>query len=274
MAFLTMYNQHDAPKPFKRVPAYSTSSSGRKRNFKQIIALEQEAAFELGGAAGGAAGSKRRKGGKLGGPGGKKEAGVMSADGRLLQGAAAKQARRREDRLKKEAEQAAREEAGEDVSGTATPTGELTAGASGDGDESMAEGDADASTILPTEEELEQQRLEEEERKRKRSLPTCEYSETFWEISVAASRSLITPRLPRVALTDLSVEAPPSLRPAKKYCDVTGLVVSEVKCAFYRHVRPPAHKAHSPPAPSLCLIRPLTPTQRRLCATTLPKSTR
>ncbi|PWN21688.1 hypothetical protein BCV69DRAFT_281624 [Microstroma glucosiphilum] len=194
MAFLTMYNQHDAPKPFKRVPAYSTSASGRKRNYKQIIALEQEAAFELGGAAGGAAGSKRRKGGKLG-AGGKKEAGVMSADGRLLQGAAAKQARRREDRLKKEAEQAAREEAGEDISGTATPTGELTAGGSGDGDESMAEGDADASTITPTEEELEQQRLEEEERKRKRSLPTY-----------------------------LSVEAPPSLRPAKKYCDVTGLI--------------------------------------------------
>lgn len=195
MAFLTMYNQHDAPKPFKRVPAYSTSASGRKRNYKQIIALEQEAAFELGGAAGGAAGGKRRKGGKLG-AGGKKEAGVMSADGRLLQGAAAKQARRREDRLKKEAEQAARDEAGEDLSGTATPTGELTAGASGDGDESMAEGDADASTILPTEEELEQQRLEEEERKRKRSLPTCEFSWTRQAVKLSVSRSLIMARLP------------------------------------------------------------------------------
>lgn len=55
----------------------------------------------------------------------------------------------------------------------------------------------------------------------KRDIPTCKYACTR-----ACSRSQYpaAAKLNLFLATDSSVEAPPSLRPAKKYCDVTGLI--------------------------------------------------
>ena len=34
--------------------------------------------------------------------------------------------------------------------------------------------------------------------------------------------------------TDYSIEAPPMLKPAHKYCDITGLIVCDSACPFAR----------------------------------------
>ncbi|CAO1630230.1 unnamed protein product [Parajaminaea phylloscopi] len=206
---LETLNQHDVIKPFKRVQVYSNSSTGRRRNYKQIVAAEQEAQFELGGGISSKRRYKKKKvggganaaAGGSGGPGsGASTPPQLSADGtKQLIGAAAKAARKREERLKRESalKEAAAMSANASAETSPAPdaTDAPTMGAGQDeldGDTTMR---SEAEAPVMTEEQLEQQRAEEQERTRKLNLPTY-----------------------------LSVEAPPSLRPAKKYCDVTGLL--------------------------------------------------
>lgn len=184
-SYLDLYNQHDVPKPFKRVPTFSNSSTGRRRNYKQIIAFEQEAQFELGGGV-----SKRRNKKKktttTGAAGGVSGSATpqLSADGtRQLMGAAAKAAKKREERLKRE--QAAQEAAArsEAVSMDGTPVPE------GGANEPAKEGEdgldpdttmkTEAGEEVLTEAQLAQQKADEQERLRKMNLPTCESAETI-----------------------------------------------------------------------------------------------
>ncbi|CAO1627680.1 unnamed protein product [Sympodiomycopsis kandeliae] len=178
--YLTLHNQHDIPKPFKRVPIYSTSSSGRKRNYKQIIAMEQEANFDLG--VGGSSSKSKKKKKKKSTATTNSET-VTTAGGGKLVGAAAKAAKRKEERLKREAAAGQQDDS---TLSSPTPTEQGNDTPLGEEAEEQEEEDEETKTL----------RLEQEqERQRKRQLPTF-----------------------------LSVEAPPSLRPAKKYCDVTGLI--------------------------------------------------
>lgn len=179
---LELYNQHEVAKPFKRVHLYSNSSTGRRRNYKQIIAAEQEAQFELGGGISSKRKYKKKKptGANAGGIGSGAVDGTppqLSADGtKQLMGAAAKAARKREERLKREnaAKEAAR--SGEvSAEGTPAPDTDGAAVASvDDGTDADATMKIDAGEPAPTEEQLRQQKAEEQERIRKMHLPTCE----------------------------------------------------------------------------------------------------
>ncbi|CAO1625771.1 unnamed protein product [Jaminaea pallidilutea] len=206
-SYLELYNQHDAPKPFKKVATYSTSSTGRKRNLKQILAAEQDAAFELGAAVAGREGKKRRRDHKkksaqtddANGTGGSAFSGTSASGSRLI-GAAAKAAQKRQERLKREAAAAAEADAAtsreESVDDNADETGDVTMKTDVAADESLPPTEAPTGGIAtPAAVPDEQAQAEQQERIRKMNLPTY-----------------------------LSVEAPPSLRPAKKYCDVTGLL--------------------------------------------------
>lgn len=73
--------------------------------------------------------------------------------------------------------------------------------------------------------------------------------------------------------TDSSVEAPPSLQPAKKYCDVTGLEVCILAAELLCHSRACAAQAASLHA-DVHLRRRRTSTLARLSAITTQRSTR
>ena len=149
---IALHNQAALPKPFKSVPSYSSASTGRKRGYKQIIALEQERAFELGGIPTG-----KRRGPKKTGVSAPTPRDVFEKDGKVLAGAAARQARRRDERIRRQ----------EDERATETP-GETSR------DKTTSPSPEDADTTMLDEEELEQQRVNEVERVRKMNLPTCE----------------------------------------------------------------------------------------------------
>lgn len=185
-SYLELYNQHDAPKPFKKVATYSTSSTGRKRNLKQILAAEQDAAFELGAAVAGREGKKRRRDHKkksaqtdgANETGGSAFSGT-SASGSKLIGAAAKAAQKRQERLKREAAAAAEADAAtsreESVDDNADETGDVTMKTDVAADESLPPTEAPTGGVAtPAAVSDEQAQAEQQERIRKMNLPTCE----------------------------------------------------------------------------------------------------
>ncbi|KAK0539728.1 chromatin-remodeling complex subunit ies6 [Tilletia horrida] len=207
-------------KPFKN-PAFNRIMSKRNKTLKQIVTTEREAALGL-------ITSGKRKGKR---PTALEAAAVVAAGGvaaeapfemtirgpggrkTRLVGAAARaaQARQlREQKAKEEAEKEGGEEPGGQGDVTVDATADVDADADGEADETKADG-ADGDAVM-------------EDAQGQAEGSTAAGTEVGAQSPAAAAAAAPIVRPRRDVPSYFSVDAPPSLRPRKHYCDITGLL--------------------------------------------------